>query len=136
MSLEDLWSYMVNRGYSKLMLIQAIRGNPSRILLYTPGFKKLDLKGVIYLSGVSLTVDKKIGKTLVKELHVSQKQHPLEKLLIDFLNPPLYDPERTGVTAFLSVEHLDNEARLIFRDKEGRELYPVLKVRRWEAADT
>ncbi len=128
---------MVRKGYSKLILLQGIKGNPSRLLLLETGYKTLHIVGEILLSGVTLSVDKPAykGRKIVRELDAVNDEHSLIKMLKNFLRLPLYDPSRQGIPARIFIESEDDIYRIKFKSDSGDVLYPILKVRKWTSVN-
>ena len=130
-NLEDLKEYMILKGFTKLIIINTKKGNPSQLVFYELSYDGLKRSLIFNIRGLSLQVDKKV-KTYVKYLDDVVDKTGRDRSLVDFLkrflSVPIIAVDRDGVTARLEVSR-DREDLIVlsFIDTSSRIIYPRIR---------
>ncbi len=134
MSFEDLIDYMIRKGYSRLIIIQSKKGNPSRIIFYQLDMDSLKKVFEMLISGLSLQVDKKI-KQKFSELEIkaddNQESQNLRKIFTEFFGSDyIIDPKKDGERGVLYIKY-DKDLTIEFINSNNKITCPKIRVRRW-----
>ena len=135
-SLEDLKDYMIKKGFSKLIIVETWKGNPGRLLLYLLKYGALDLHMKILLAGTSLQLDTHKMNIKLSQLSLEADDSDDElanfsSKLDEFLETPIMDPRREGLSGVLKIFREGSHIVAIFKDVYGKNVYPKLRVKRW-----
>ncbi len=132
---RKLTDRMLVGGHDRLIVIEAYRGNPGRLVLYRLMDSRLKRSAVIHLSGVTLQLglDKFMSSSLEVEVDEEVAEfkgvRSLHGYLKEFLRSDLYH-ELKGEPCVLKVSSNRGDTILSFTEAEyGRVVHPKLKVK-------
>jgi rRNA maturation protein Rpf1 len=112
---------MLEEGFDRIIVIEASKGNPSRLIFYKLDDFYLNRKAIFYISGV--TFQTKTGNFNSSSLKVKIKKEEKRSdnlcetysFLKEFLKIILY-PSPRGKPCILSISQKEKKLDLIFRD--------------------
>ncbi len=132
MSLDDLKEYMIRRGYTRLIIINTKKGNPSQLIFYVLDYEGLKRVLIFNIRGLSLQIDKKIKRYVryIRDvIDLTRENEDLKETFIEFLSIPSIALNREeGEDAFIEIDK-DNQGNLIIRfvTEEGNLIPPYMR---------
>ncbi len=132
MSLRDLAEYAIEEGFKRVFIVDRWKGGPGRLRLYMLGDEGIvQIPPQIYIKGIKLRREFKIGRKIIKSLAIIRSQISTEALkltetLSRFFNIPLTDREEGYDAIIKIVKAEDQMLRLSFYQKV--EIGPRIKI--------
>jgi len=133
----DLIGLALNLGASRLIIIQAKKGNPSKLDFYDINARGAPLLGSLLISGIKLTREQKHTMRAPSKakltIHYEEGVMPMELRKITMFIPTLFDLEVSNADEdrwIMKVAKVENLLEISFIDRETALSFgPVIKVR-------
>ncbi len=136
-SLTKLKDRMIMNGFDKLVVVEAYKGNPGRMIFYVLEEGRLKRKLIMNLMSVSMQIDVKkvftateLKVELDENFSNDQELIRLKDFLDQFLREEIIPEEREGIRCTLRISRKDNNISLCFLNSTtGRKIRPCFTAK-------
>lgn len=129
MSLNDIKMFMIKKGFSKLLIIETRKGNPSILQFLTFSDKGFTRNLIIKLNKTILQRDK--GQKMKIAYILGVKAENINSDLLDifhyFLLGVYTASDKESIKGYMEVKYINDEITIGFMSSNKKRVYPLMK---------